>query len=280
MMGASWTSPASAQAPTADAGPVLPPSAPIGISGSLSNYLQLRGNTSESTLDTLLNVEYAWTRSFSTFVGVASVYNESSGLESATELANPTFGVNLRFEVTKHLTLGAQSGLMPPIGTGGGDTPSPAAQRALMNSIDWGGTMYAVNHLDLFNGVHADYSIKKLNLQFETTLHELLRVRGQNADPVGRIAAMTWTTATVSYAFFPALSLSTVFSQNFVWNTPTYVAMDPNARADHYFSAGVSTVVNLAGVELSPGFVYSRALDLPLSGQGFQVAELDVGFSL
>jgi hypothetical protein len=169
---------------------------------------------------------------------------------------------------------------MIPVGSGGGNSPSPGALRAWTNSIDWGGAMFAVNHVDIFAGVHAQYSLDRLTLQFDSTLHELLRVRGAEADPIGAAATVTGTTATVSYAVLPQLSFSTAISETRVWNTPTYVVVDPNSRVDYFFSAGISTDVKIGRTDVTPGFVYSRALDLPLSGQGFQVAELDLGFSL
>jgi hypothetical protein len=278
--GACWTSRALAQEPTPDAANGAAPPAPIGLSGGLSNSFVLRGNGAESTLMTVLSASYAWTSSFSTFARVGSVYNASTGLESAAGWANPALGASVLFPVTKSLSIGGLSGVTIPVGSGGGNSPSPAALRAWTNSIDWGGAMFAVNHVDIFAGVHAQYSLDRLTLQFDSTLHELLRVRGQETDPIGAAATVTGTTATVSYAVLPQLSFSTALSETRVWNTPTYVVVDPNSRVDYFFSAGVSTDVKIGRTDVTPGLVYARALDLPLSGQGFQVAELDLGFSL
>jgi hypothetical protein len=228
---------------------------------------------------TILSAAYAWNGSLSTFTRLGSVYNASSGMPSATDLANPAVGMSIHFDVTDHLSLAAQSGLTLPIGSGGGTSPSPSALRAWMNSIDWD-TIFAVNHVDVFNGVRATYTLEPFSLQFESTLHELLRVRGQDSDPVGAVATITGTTLTLSYAVLPRLSLSTALSETRVWNTPTYVANDPDSRVDYFFSAGASTSLKLGATDVSPGIVYTRALDPPLSQQGFQVAELDLGFSL
>ncbi len=187
--------------------------------------------------------------------------------------------MTLEFEVTKHLTLGGQSGFTVPIGSGGGDSASPGAVRAWLNCIDWD-TMCAVNHVDVFNGVRASYELEPFTFSFESVLHELLRVRGANTDPIGAVASITGTSATLSYAVLPALSVSTALSETRVWNTPTYVSDDPNYRVDYFFSAAASTSFKLEGMEFKPTFLYARALDLPLSAQGFQVAELDVAFSL
>lgn len=275
-----WEPRAVAQEPTRDESSAAPQPAPVGVSGSLSNSLVLRGSVSEATLMTVLSASYAWTNSFSTFARLGSVYNASSGLPGAAGLANPALGVTVQFEVTKHLVIGGQLGITVPVGSGGGDSPSPAALRAWTNSIDWGGAMFAVNHADIFHGARATYTIDALSLQLECTLHELLRVRGAAADPIGSAATVTGTTATVSYAVLPRLSLSTALSETRVWNTPAYVVADPNSRVDYFFSAGVSTSVKVGRTEIAPGISYARALDLPLSGAGFQVAEIDLGFTL
>jgi hypothetical protein len=279
-LGAAWGSPASAQSPAHDdASPQSSPP-PIGISATLSNAVAFRQGPSESTLMTILGGSYAWTPSLSTFARVGAVYNASSGLQNAVDIANPALGINMQVEAAQDLVFGAQSGLTVPVGTGGGNTPSAAELRAWMNSIDWGGVMFAPNHLDLFVGARAAYTLRRCTFQFESVLNELLRVRGEKADPVGAAVTLTSTTATIAYAVLPQLSLSTALSETRVWNTPTYVTNDPNSRVDYFFIAAATTTLRVKRTDVSWGLLYARALDLPLSGQGFQVTELDLGFSL
>src|SRR5262249_27715471 len=152
---------------------------------------------------------YAWTNAFSTFARLGAVHNASSDEASATGFANPAFGLALQLDVSKHVKVGCQSGATLPIGSGGGNSPSPAAFRAWTNSVAWGGAMFAVNHADLFNGLRGAFAYDNLTVSLESTLHELIRVRGAAADPIGAAATVTGTTATVSYAFLPQLTLST-----------------------------------------------------------------------
>jgi hypothetical protein len=188
--------------------------------------------------------------------------------------------VSLQLDLGKHVRVGGQSGATVPIGSGGGDSPAPAAFRAWTNSVDWGGAMFAVNHVDVFNGLRGAFVYDSLTVSLESTLHELIRVRGASADPIGPSASVTGTTAMVSYALLPQLSLSTALAETRFWNTPPYIAQSPDSRADYFFIAGVATAFKLGSTEIDPGLVYARALDLPLAGQKFQVVELDLGFSL
>jgi hypothetical protein len=273
---------ARAQAPTPDEPPrdPEPAAAPLGVSGSLANSMVFRGNPSQSTLLTVLSGAYQWTSAVSTFARVGSVHNASDDQASATGFANPALGVSGQLELGKHVKLGALSGATIPIGSGGGSSPTPAAFRAWTNSVDWGGAMFAVNHVDVFGGLRGAYTEGRLTLQIESTVHELLRTRGAATDPIGAAATITGSTATVSFAVLPALSFSTGLSETRFWNTPKLIEQSPNSRVDYFFVAGVSTIVKIGTVEVDPGLVYARALDLPLTQQKFQVVELDLGFAL
>jgi hypothetical protein len=270
--------PAYAQSPEPASAPPAPP--PVGVSGTLASSLVLRGNPAQSTLITILSGSYQWTPAFSTFARVGAVHNTSRDEASATGLANPALGASLQFDLGEHFKVGGLSGATIPIGSGGGNAPAPAALRAWTNSVDWGGAMFAVNHVDVFNGVRGAFAYDRLTVALESTLHELIRVRGEATDPIGAAATVTSTMATVSYAVHPKLTLSSALAETRFWNTPPYILESPDSRTDYFFIAGVSTSVKLGALEIDPGLLYARALDLPLSSQKFQVLELDLGFVL
>jgi hypothetical protein len=277
---------AGAQAPPTSPGVASPegtppaPPAPLGVSGSLSNSLVLRGNPSQSTLLTVLSAAYQLTPAISTFGRIGTAANASSDVGSATDVANPAVGLNLQLDVGKHVKVGGTSGVTIPIGTGAGDSASAGAFRAWTNSVDWGGAMFAVDHLDIFDGVRAAYVLDSLTVSFESILHALIRVRGAVSDPIGSEATVTGTTLAVAYAFFPQLTLSTSLSETRFLNTPLYIQQSPESRVEYFFSAGASTTMKIGSFEVDPGLVYARALDMPLTAQNFQVVELDLGFAL
>src|SRR5262249_40132823 len=157
-------------------------------SGSLANSLVLRQGPSQATLISIASGAYAWTSAFSTFARVGMVHNSSSDEASATGLANPALGASLQLDLGKHFKIGGQSGSTLPIGSGGGNSPTPGAYRAWTNSVDWGGAMFAVNHVDLFNGLKGAFVYDALTVSFESTVHELIRVRGASTDPIGAAA--------------------------------------------------------------------------------------------
>jgi len=140
---------------------------------------------------------------------VGTVHNASSDEASATGLANPALGASYQIELGKHVKVGALTGLTLPIRLRRRKRAQRRRVRAWTNSIDWGGAMFAVDHLDLFNGVRGAFAYDRLTLQLETTVHELVRVRGEAVDPIGAAATVTGSTATVSYAILPQLVVST-----------------------------------------------------------------------
>lgn len=276
-----WKAGASAQPSSPDA-PAAEPAAPtpIGLSASLNNSLVLRGDGQQSTLLMVLGGAYAWNDWLSTFARVGWVHDAQVGQPAATGLANPSAGVNLQLQVGKHVTLGATAGATAPVGSGGGNAPNPALLRAWVSSIDWGGSMFAVDHADVFGGLRAAYARGNATLQLESTFHQLTRVRGAVADPIGASASVTGSQATVSYAVLPRLTLSTALAETRFWNTPKAIRESPDSRTDYFVVAGGSMNLELGGVAFMPGLVYARALDLPLSRDKFQVVELDLAFSM
>lgn len=251
-----------------------PAPSPVGVNVTLSSSLVLRPESRQQTLIQVLSGSYAVNSWLSAWgrVGWAA--------DSATAFANPAAGLTANVPIGKHLVLGGLVGLTAPLGTGGGNAPSANLLKAWTNSIDWGGAMYAVDHVDAMAGVHGAFTLGNATLALDSTLHELTRVRGEKVDPLGAHASVTSTTATLSYALHPKLTLSSAMSETRFWNKPTCIQESPASAQDYFFIAGVSSAVNIGGVDVAPALSYARALDLPLSADKFQVVELDLGFSL
>ncbi len=260
--------------------PAAPDAAPLGVSLSLSNSLVLRGRGDQTSLLGALSGSYAWNGWLTTFARVGWVHDAPSGATSANALANPAAGLSLQLPVSKRLTLGGSLGATAPLGSGGGDRPNPAAMKAWVSSFDWGGATFAVNHVDVFGGARADYTVGPVTLQLESTLHQLTRVRGETVDPIGAAVTMTGSQATIAYTILPNVTLSTAMYESRVWNTPTCIRESPDSRADYFVMAGATLDLRIRGLAIAPGFVYARALDLPLVREKFQVVELDLGVAL
>ncbi len=254
---------------------------PLGISASLGSSLVLRGNPAQSTLLMVLSAAYEWTHWLSTFARVGWAHNAPSNEASGSAFANPAAGVSSQIELGKHVKVGGLAGITVPVGSGAGNTPNTAALKAWTNSVDWGGAMFAVDHVDVFGGLRASYTASRLTLQIESTVHQLVRVRGEASDPIGDAATVTGSQATALVALPHDVSVSTGLAETRFWNTPKCIQDSAESRRDYFVVAGVSLELKLAkGVAFTPGVLYARALDLPLTRETFQVIEVDLGFSL
>ncbi len=252
---------------------------PLGIAGTLSNSIIFRG-TKESTLLTVLIGAYDVNKWVSVFGRVGMVHNTSADTATATGVGNPIGGITFNLPSTDHVKLGGIAGVSIPVGSGGGNAPSAGMLRAWCNSIDWGGVMFAVDHLDVQAGLNATFLAGPLSLRMESTLHQLVRVRGEKADVLGSSATVTSSTATVSYSLLSKVTVSSGLSETRFWNTPKAIQDSPASRVDYYYIGGISTDLRVAGVGVTPSLLYARALDLPLRDEKFQVVELDLGFTL
>ena len=272
--------PASAQARPEEPPPAAEP-ALVGVNAVLSSSMVMRSAPAQSTLLMVLSGSYDFTAWLSSFVRLGWVRNAPSNAEAASGIANPALGFTGQVPFGKHVKVGGVAGATLPLGSGGGNTPHPAALKAWVSSVDWGGAMFAVDHVDVFGGLKASYSLDRFTLQVESTLHQLGRVRGEAVDPIGAAATVTGSQATASCAILPALSLSSGLAETRFWNTPKAIRDSPDSRVDYFFIVGASLDLRLArGIGFTPGLLYARALDLPLRAEKFQVVELDLGLSL
>src|SRR5215510_3672564 len=80
------------------------------------------------------------------------VVSDLGGPDGAWGFANPQLTVDVAF-APGPLHLDAIAGSTVPIGSGGGDQASATTRDAMLSGTDWGGPMFAPNHIDLFEGM-------------------------------------------------------------------------------------------------------------------------------
>ena len=264
---------------SADKAPRPAPKPPVGVGLTLANSYIMRG-TKESTMLNVAIGSYDVNRWVSVFGRVGMVHNTSNDTATATGIGNPVVGATFNFVSRPHLKIGGIAGASIPVGSGGGNAPSAGMLRAWTNSIDWGGVMFAVDHFDMQTGFNTTFVGGAFALRFESTLHQLLRVRGAKADVLGANATVTSSTATLSFAPVSRLTFSGAFSETRFWNTPKAIQESPRSRVDYYGIGAIATSFDVGRVACAPSLSYARALDLPLRDAKFQVVELDLGFTL
>ncbi|MBV8760657.1 MAG: hypothetical protein JO257_25415 [Deltaproteobacteria bacterium] len=216
-------------------------------------------------------------------VRVTSFFNEPASGPKAGGVSNPVVGFVFGPPVSGALKVAVLGGLALPLGSGGGNTGTPArlaaekatalARSAMDNS------MFAVNDLTPTLGFDIAYVDHGVTLQAEATLFELFRVRGEKVQPDEYKTNFT-TGAHVGYFLVPWLCVSGELRYQRYLTTPVAVEMNPAARDNLTAGGGLRFAFKLGGHRLlRPGVSYSRALDQPLADRTYQIVQLDLPFS-
>jgi hypothetical protein len=115
-------------------------------------------------------------------------------------------------------------------------------------------------------------------VQAEATLLQLTRVRGDKVQPD---SARTNFTAGLHVGYFvlPALSLGAELRHQRWLSTPKAVAATPALRDTTTFAVGPRVHIEVSkGIWFRPGVSYGRGLDDPMSGQNYNIVQLDLPF--
>lgn len=236
------------------------------------------------TYASVLTVSTKATPRIAPLVRVALLSNTPATGEGATGISNPVVGVVGALPVPAGpWKVGVFGGLALPIGSGGGNSGDPAraaAEKATMlarSAMD--NAMFAVNDLTPIVGLDVAYVARGLTVQAESTLFELVRVRG---DAVQKDAYKTnFTTGLhAGYSLLPWLCASAELRYQRYLTTPVAVAMNPDARDNLTVAVGLRGLVKLAaGQGVRPGISLARGLDLPMASRGYSILQLDLPFA-
>jgi hypothetical protein len=247
---------------------------------TLAAYSTADGNG--TTVATTLLAAYKISPSFAPLVRLAVVDDSPAVGPGATTVSNPLFGVIYGKPLAPAVKLGVFGAVTLPLGSGGGDTPDPAAVAtnragiAARSSMD--NAMFAVNDWTLIGGADLAYVANKLTVQAEFTVFQLTRVRGENVQPDTHKTNFT-SGIHAGYFAMPWLSFGAEVRYQRWLSTPMAVANDTTgATRDNLTAAGgVRGHIKLSGKRwLRPGIAYTRPIDDPMSGRGYDIIQVDV----
>lgn len=186
-----------------------------------------------------------------------------SNADSATSFLNPLFGITHTFQLADSLRMGLFLGLTIPIGTGGGNLPNVNTQSA--NSVGilarsaMDNALFAVNYFTLIPGISIAYLANNLTLQYEATLLQLTRVRGELLD---RDASRTNFTSglALGYAVAPLFSvLSELKYQRWIHHPTVSSSVSP-AIENLSIAIGPRFTFVLYNLTFKPGVAYVHGL--------------------
>jgi hypothetical protein len=248
------------------------------------------GGSQGTTVATMLLGSYKVTPHLAPLVRLGFVNDDAPGTApSGSSFINPIVGLTYASRVGS-FRWAAFAGGTVPIGSGSGDQPSArtadANKAGLQARSGMDNAMFAVNYFTGIVGGDAAYVDRKLTVQVEATLFQLLRVHGDDAGKGSTDAARTNSTMGIHLGYFviPALSLGAELRYQRWLTTPTQLSSS-GVKVDIADASKDTTTMAIGprahfaigkGMWLRPGISYARALDNPLSTSSYNMVQVDL----
>lgn len=239
------------------------------------------GGESRDTLVTSLIATYKLSPRWAPVARVAFVHDET-GTKGGSGVSNPLFGVTHVRPLSGPWRFAGFFAFTLPVGSGGGDDPDPGAAFAVPKGIQARSAMenalFAVNYFTLIGGASVARVTPGLTFQAEVTVLQLMHARGPESEDDAR----TNLTAGIHAGHFFSSKVSLGGELRIQrWLTDAApVRADESARETVTFGLGPRFHFKLSGKRwVRPGISWSRALDDPLKGQGYDMISIDVPVS-
>jgi len=244
--------------------------APLGVTLTLTSTAQLQ-DVDQRTLMFVANGSYTLSSGVSVFGRLGWVNDHGA---DGSAVANFLIGASMPIALPGPFGLTVRAVVTPPVGTGGGRDADPAALRASLMATDWGGPMFAPNHLSLGVGARLSFGHPPVFAFVDSILYSATRLRGGGVDPLGPSVAFSATQAVVGY-IASAFVFYGGLAQTRYWGNPQFLG---NAAADHDDVYGVGGVgwTHAGDKPLHLGLLYGRSVDSPKTDRNFQIFELSI----
>lgn len=208
--------------------------------------------------------------------------------ESATSFVNPAVGALYAIPVSKNVKASLFAGTTIPIGQGGGNDPNPARRTANLPGGIFGrasvdNALFQINYMTPMVGADIAYVGNDLTLQFEATVLELIRVRGEAKDPDATKTNLVFGLHG-GYFLLPQLSFGVELRYQYWASNQVIEKMNNPDLIDNWtFGFGPRAHIKLnEKMWLRPGVSLTMGLDLPTgfagTGLEYKIVQVDVPF--
>lgn len=208
--------------------------------------------------------------------------------ESATAFVNPAVGALYAVPLGKSFKASFFAGTTIPIGQGGGDTPNPAKRAANLPGGIFGrasvdNALFQINYMTPIVGADIAYVDHDLTLQFEATVLELIRVRGEAVDKDATKTNLVFALHG-GYFLLPQLSVGVELRYQYWASNPAIEALNNPDLIDNWtLGFGPRGHIKLnEKMWLRPGVSLTMGLDLPTgfagTGLEYKIVQVDVPF--
>jgi hypothetical protein len=239
------------------------------------------GGEARDTRVTSLIASYRLSPRWAPVARVTFVHDETE-TKGGSGLSNPLLGVTYARPLSGAWRFAGFAAFTLPVGSGGGDDPDPGAAFAVPKAIPARSAMenalFAVNYFTLIGGASVARVTPGLTFQAEVTVLQLMRARGPESQDESRTNFTAGLHA--GHFFSPKVSLGGELRLQRWLTDAAPVRADEAARETVTFGVGPRFHFKLSGKRwVRPGISWSRALDDPLKGQGYDMISIDVPVS-
>ncbi len=273
---AAWSANARAE-PAEDTSPAPQPT---GISFSSTSGVILRTG-SETTLVQALGISYAVSDTFTLSLRYGAVHHSQERQPPGAGVGNLVLTGTLTSPIGKYVQVNGGLSTTIPTNAIGKGTMEEGRFAAEISAIDWFGTMFLPNYLDIAPGAGVSLTVGRVTAHLQVDVHEVIRARGEKVDAFDAAATALVPDLSLSYPVLPPLSVFAHLTEIRLLTTPSSVEADPSSRTEHFVSVGSSVDVKLGRAKsLTVTLMYARPIDGPLTSQQYQALELDLALAI
>jgi len=249
--------------------------------GLLSTTGFISRTDSERTLVQSLGISYAVTDAVSLSLRYGAVHHAGGGQPASTGLGNVVVAGSMTKPIGEYLQLSGGLATTLPTNAIGTGTMEEARFAAEISALDWFGTMFLPNYLDVAPGAGVSLTWARVTARLQVDVHEVIRVRTERVDAFDAAATAVVPDLSLSYRVVSPLSLSAHVMEIRLVTTPSSVQADPSLRTEHFVSGGVSLDIKVGSAKTLTGtLTYARPIDGPLAPQRYQAIALDLALAM
>jgi hypothetical protein len=200
---------------------------------------------------------------------------------AANGVTNVALGAMYGTKVARYLNLSASTGVVLPVGSGGGNSPdldrAAAMKAGALARAGMDNGMFGVNELHIPLGLDAAYVRRGFTAQVEISLYTSVRARGEQRSP-DKSKANATSGLFVGYFIVPRrFSVGAELRYQRFLSTPDAVAKDPSQRDNLTAGGGVRGHFQLASnVDFRPGLSYGAGLAGVAADRHYQMVGIDL----
>jgi len=259
--------------------PAGPPPNVVRLDTVVAPYADSAAQSGTATVS-MLGGGLRLTESFGVIGRVGVVNHASSDAVTRQAVVNPVVGGTFGTRFGKDLRFAAYLAMALPVGAGGGNTPDKDTKKAVAagglarSSMD--GVMFATNDLSFVPGVDLAYAAHGVTVQVEITAAQLLRMRGESAQPDAARTNLLGGIH-VGYQLLPFLSAAVEARYQRWLTTPAAVAKDDSLRDNLTAAAGLRATIPIRGtMKALPGASYAMGLRGAVADRDYHIVQFDV----